>query len=470
MNDALAPFIQPHRLVKPAVAASELLALGEDFAILENPGVAFPSQDIVPLAPKRLWLDDAPEAILIDMDGTTATTEDLCCQGMEDMLRRMSGLNHEIWPGLNAEADYPALIGYSAMKNFEYLRYAYGHLIDEQCTLRAFIEAVAWNLGPKADPAVRDAIERRLRDPGLVPVFEDARFSALRNRAANGETPPQDSTASLLETHIERVRALWRSDSASVGLTIYCENYHRCLSAPADAPEAAGIRPNPGVAIFMALVKGVLGHEAAQCAEHLADALRRCGIEVPDIRRARALLGDLGKRFEAAPPRIALVTSSSAYEAHHVLRHVFHHLAAETATWALSPACLERVRAAFSDPSYFYDAIITSSDVPSTRLKPHRDPYAAALRQLDFGACSRGAVIGFEDTEPGIVSLRGAGVGLAVAVPIAGTQAHDFSAAAHVVKGGFPDLLLQHGMFLRPPDVEPGLPAASLPASTSRSF
>lgn len=448
MNESVAPFTQPHRLADAAEASAKLLSAGSEFAVIENPGVPFPGHDIVPLAPKRLSLEGLPEAILIDMDGTTTTTEDLCCQGMEDMVRRMGGLDSARWPGLNVEVDYPALIGYSALKNFEYLRHTYGHLLDEQHTLRAFLEAAAWNLGPQADPAVRDSVERRFRNSSLRPVFEDARFNHLRAQvAADGDVSPELLTP-LLESHAERLHQLLLGAPAHVGLTIYCENYHRCLSAPVGASEADGIRANPGVGIFLALVKGLLGREAGACADILVESLRRDGLDAPDSARARALLDGLGERFQYAPPRLALVTSSSAYEAAHVLRHLFHHVIAESKTWGLSYACLDRVREAFSNPAVFYDAIVTSSDIPSTRLKPHRDPYATALQRLDIPPAALNRVAGFEDTEPGIVSLRGAGVGLAVAVPISGTRAHDFRAAAHVVQSGFPEVLLKHQCFL----------------------
>lgn len=448
MNDSTTPFTLPHRLADAVEASAQLRAAANEFAVIENPGVPFPGHDIVPLAPKRLSLDGLPQAVLIDMDGTTTTTEDLCCQGMEEMVRRMGGLDSEQWPGLNAEIDCPALIGYSALKNFEYLRHTYGHLIDEQHTLRAFLEAAAWNLGPQADPAVRDSVERRFRSLSLRPVLEDARFNRLRAHVAADAEIPAELLSPLIETHAERLHRLFLDDPAQVGLAIYCENYHRRLSAPVGAPESDGIHPNPGVGVFLALVKGLLGREAAVCVDILIESLRRDGLAAPDSARARALLGGLGERFQHAPPRLALVTSSSAYEARHVLRHLFHHLTAELERWGLSYECLDRVREAFSEPSLFYDAIITSSDIPPARLKPHRDPYATALRQLEIGSSSLGRVIGFEDTEPGIVSLRGAGVGLAVAVPIPGTQTHDFGAAAHVVKGGFPEVLLKYRYFL----------------------
>jgi hypothetical protein len=46
--------------------------LGEDFALIENPGYVFPGFEIVPLAKKSKSVENIIAAVM-DMDGTTTT-------------------------------------------------------------------------------------------------------------------------------------------------------------------------------------------------------------------------------------------------------------------------------------------------------------------------------------------------------------------------------------------------------------
>ena len=447
MNGRSSSFRAPHRLTDLHGASQCVSGLGEEFAILENPGLAFPDLDVAPMARKQHTLTSGLGFVLLDMDGTVSLTEDLCCQAMEEMLRRMSGMGFDQWPGLDRLKDYPALIGYSGLKNFQYLTHVYGNMLSEPHSVRAYIEAAAWNMGRHADPEVRESLGRRWARPDLLAVSADPRFAALRD--GPGLSPPESGLLvdGLAQDFGERLRRILHDDQAHLGLTIYSENYHRRLSACTGAPEAAQLLPTPGVGLFMALVKGSLGADVRGCTRFL--------MEMSSDAPATSLRGSSQERLEAMarlfsenPARVALVTSSSAYEAGHVLRHVFHRLSQEAEIWGLGDHAVRRIQGAFADPARFFDVIVTSGEIPATRLKPHRDPYALALRRLGVASGGLARVVGFEDTEPGIVSLRCAGVGLAVALPLAETAAHDFGSAAHVVRGGFPEVILRHGLFL----------------------
>ena len=59
-------------------------------------------------------------------------------------------------------------------------------------------------------------------------------------------------------------------------------------------------------------------------------------------------------------------------------------------------------------------------------------------------------VIGFEDSESGVIAIRAAGVGCCVALPFAQSAGHDLSAAVHVLTGQIPEALLNHNAFLSP--------------------
>ena len=47
--------------------------------------------------------------------------------------------------------------------------------------------------------------------------------------------------------------------------------------------------------------------------------------------------------------------------------------------------------------------------------------------------------VGLEDTEPGIIALRAAGVGCAVALPNRDTSRQNYAAATEIVRGGLPE-------------------------------
>lgn len=396
-------------------------------------------QSISRLAPENRLLDAGLDAVLLDMDGTTTSTEDVCCLALEAMLRRMAGVTDAAAPPrLDREQDYPALIGYRTRENLEYLGAKYGHLLSVEASMRAFFGAAAWHLGAWADPAQTVAAHAALADFGLGQLPEDPQFRAL---VMPGDGPaPEGILDALASRYGPAFRAGWRDHWPKAGLLLYACLYHRRLISDDDPL----IAPLPGVGVFMALVKGRLGPDAAHCHAMLADAL-------PSESRAAcspAQLGALGAYFARRPAKLALVTTSSSYETGHVLRHVFSKLRREIMAWGLPRERSESLLTLFRGPETCYDAIVTSSELPEARLKPCGDPYSLALSRLGIGADGLRRVAGFEDTEPGVISLRAAGVPLAVALPFEGTRAHDFRAAAHVVRNGFPEVLLGHRAFL----------------------
>ncbi|MBP8130651.1 MAG: hypothetical protein KA184_13815 [Candidatus Hydrogenedentes bacterium] len=392
-----------------------------------------------PTAPEDRLLDGGLDAALFDMDGTTTATEDVCCLALEDMLRRMAGVTDAAAPPrLDRDRDYPALIGYRTRENLEYLGAQYGHLLSVDASLRAFFEAAAWHLGPCAEPAQAAATRAALADFGLGQLLEERQFQVLITTL--GGPAPEGILDVLASRYGPAFRARWRDHWPQAGLLLYACLYHRRLLSDDDPM----IAPLPGVGVFMALVKGRLGADAARCHPLLAGALP-AGAE---IACSPAQLGALGALFERRPAKTALVTTSSSYEAGHVLRHVLSKLRREVPDWGLPQERQEPLLTLFQGPETCYDAIVTANDIPEARLKPCGDPYALALARLDIGADGLRRVAGFEDTEPGVISLRAAGVSLAVALPFEGTRAHDFRAAAHVAHRGFPEVLLYHHAFL----------------------
>jgi beta-phosphoglucomutase-like phosphatase (HAD superfamily) len=66
-----------------------------------------------------------------------------------------------------------------------------------------------------------------------------------------------------------------------------------------------------------------------------------------------------------------------------------------------------------------------------------------SIAKSDYRFC-----IGLEDTEPGIIALRAAGIGCAVALPNRDTQRQDYTAATMIVRGGLPELILRRNLLV----------------------
>ncbi|MBE2281656.1 MAG: hypothetical protein IAE91_14815, partial [Ignavibacteriaceae bacterium] len=95
-------------------ARSQFSSMGNEFVIVNNPSYIFPPFDIYALAPKPSKPLVEIKAVLMDMDGTTTSTEVLCLHSLEYMIRLCSGLmTIEQWQGLDHELDYPNIIGNS---------------------------------------------------------------------------------------------------------------------------------------------------------------------------------------------------------------------------------------------------------------------------------------------------------------------------------------------------------------------
>ena len=84
-----------------------------EFAIVKNPEYLYPQFEIFPLAEKIQSPRNRISGIVMDMDGTTTTTETLCIHSLEHMVRQLMGENGEKWEGLDKLQDYPNIIGNS---------------------------------------------------------------------------------------------------------------------------------------------------------------------------------------------------------------------------------------------------------------------------------------------------------------------------------------------------------------------
>ncbi len=447
-----------------AKTAAQLVAqLGREFAMVQNPGYVFPPYEAYPLAPRRQYLDKDMAGAVMDMDGTTTTTEPLCIHSLEMMVRRITGRpTQDLWPGLDHKRDYPHIIGNSTTKHVEYLIRTYDADIVPFELHRAYISAAAWTLGHAADEGRRNEVRGNLLALDAGDLLDDLRFAALQKPASHSAPEEQEALDRITDEYLKKWRIEGFDDTVRAAIDIYYQRYHEILGGieagrgEALAREVLGgeqhlIEPMPGIGVFLAMLKGLLGEDA----EHLLPQLAETGTPAEaDAAEMRDVLAGLGAYFERRDCKAALVTSSIAYEARIVLREVFRLLQQQAAQWDLPKQRREHVVSAFADPCSFYDAFITASDSSEIRLKPHRDLYCLALHRMGVPPQRFGQVVGFEDSESGTIAIRAAGIGLCCALPFTMTRDHPFDAASHKCVGGIPEVILQEKCFLPPETLE----------------
>ncbi len=422
--------------------------ISEEFAVVANPPYIYPPVDIYPLAPKKKLLSSGIKAVVMDMDGTTTTTEPLCVHALETMVRRCSGRETDPnWTGLDPETDYPHIIGNSTTKHVEFLVLKYRLGFVPRAVFNAYIRGTIWTLIHGKDPQRRRDAQTTLLACGLD--------SAIKPLLAHDRSDAAELTSESLENLYGEHATAWQKtleDSSlltRIGVEIYYHRYHEVLESIGQGNNAASgsipgtteklVKPMPGIGIFLALVKGILGEHAGACA----------GLLRPNpTPNDRAILSELGVLFQEQPIRTGLVTSSILYEADLVLSEIFRQLMEETELWPVPADVKRAARSAFQSHHAFYDTVVTATDSHEIRLKPHRDLYSIALSQLGLGPADFDKVIGFEDSESGTIAMRAAGIGAACAVPFHMTEGHTFDAAAWVCPGGLPEVLLDHRLFI----------------------
>ncbi len=105
------------------------------------------------------------------------------------------------------------------------------------------------------------------------------------------------------------------------------------------------------------------------------------------------------------------MTASIAFETHATMREVCRVMSLRVQDWPISQAGKDRVLAGLADYRTPFDAFICATDACEHRLKPHRDLYSLALSHMALPKSDYAFCVGLEDTEPGIISLRAAGIG-----------------------------------------------------------
>jgi len=441
-----------------------LSQLGDEFIAIKNPDYIYSRYDLCPLAPKITTNPDRLVAVVQDMDGTTTTTENLCLHSLESMVRQFTGrMTTQQWPGLDRAADYPHVIGNSTTKHVEYLVKTYQSQCDENHFRRAYLKAALLTLKHGRDATRKREVMQTLAHFSCGDIVREPAIGIwLQGAFGDADIFAADENKALVQRYAERIRFKNEIDQVRAAIDVYYQRYHEILAkiARGQTDDLKGllpdermnlIEPMPGIAVFLATIKGWLGEELDQFSQQLTEALRtHPHVNVAEARLAEGQrrLKRIGRYFQAHPLKIAIVTSSIAYEAEIVLAEVFKMIHRQVSEWDVTPERKATLLAAFENPRLVFDAIITASDSSEIRLKPHRDLYSLALHQLGIPTADYNKVIGFEDSESGTIAIRAAGIGLCVAVPFADTQGHNLSHASHILKGGLPEALLLHQAFL----------------------
>lgn len=453
---------EPHAQARLGELAADLGTA--EFAQVRNLDFVFSPHELYPLAPHARPPLDRIVAFAIDMDGTSTTTEPLALHALEYMVRRITGRTEKSqWAGLDPRHDHPHVIGNSNFRHAEYLVQRYRDQIDHAAFAQAFIEAVTWTLACMSDAGRRRTVCENARHCGLSGLLVDEEFRGLVERGPVSAEEVGRLVQPLLARHGPAFQPEPDSRLVAAALDVYYARYHLILrqleSGGGDrlAQELLGgvgrslIEPMPGYDVFLPLVKGWLDAGADALYEPLREHLLRMpelGYGPAELDRCRPRLGSLAERFRQRPAKLALVTASIAYETHTCMNEVLRVLRRQVDQWPVSATGRQRIAERLGDPAAVFDSVVCASDVWEARLKPHRDLYSLALYQMSVPKSEYRFCVGLEDTEPGIIALRAAGIGCAVALPNRDTQRQNYAAATDIVRGGLPELILVRNLLL----------------------
>ncbi|MCX7918276.1 MAG: hypothetical protein N3A72_01455 [bacterium] len=449
-----------------------------ELALVKNPAYIYAPVEIYPLVRKRKRMLPKLVGVVKDMDGTTTTTEALCLHSLEWMVRRITNrMDKRDWQGLDRERDYPHIIGNSTTKHIEYLIKRYRTKILPEAFRKAYLESVIWTLNFGKDERRRNEVIATVSAFGLDGLlqenelrsilacyreYQDEHASASRYLEKNGL--PSSLLQKLLNKYGKNLAFTRFSDQVRAALDIYYQRYHtilmevaagrgkECARAVLENNHQRLIEPMPAVGIFIALIKGWLGEDIARFYPYLATHIlaKSPRWKEKELFRFKSRLAQLGRYFVQHPVKVAVVTSSIAYEADIVLTEVFNVIREQITDWELPDKKKKELINRFSDYRGVYDSCITATDSSEIRLKPHRDLYSIALHQLGIPKSEYQYVVGFEDSESGTIAIRAAGIPICVAVPFAETAGHDLSAATYILHGQLPEAILAYNCFLTP--------------------
>ncbi len=446
------------KLVNKKEAKQLLSKLGNEFALVKNPDYIHPEFEFYPLA-KKIKKTKKLVAAVMDMDGTTTTTELLCIHSLEYMVRKFSGkMEKSYWTGVTDE-DYPNIIGNSTTKHVEYLISRYSKSFIREEVIKSFLFAAFWTLVYGKDSQRKQEVINNLRNYNVADLLNDVIMKKYKSITVLDDEDKEQIQNELFERYGNSFGSLSRNDYVRFGIDTYYQRYHEILERIRlgeskfiaqelfDDPGKHLIEAMPGISVFLPLIKGLITKHQDLFFNYLVKTsnLRYSGEKLKALKNQ---FNKLCNFFNSNPVRTSIVTSSIFYEADIVLREVFKVISCDLNNLLPDSEFKQNLLKHFSDYNFYYDAIVTASDSSEIRLKPHRDLYSIALYKLNIPKRDFNKVIGFEDSESGTIAIRAAGIGLCVAVPFTQTSGHNFDAATFICKKGLPEVLIKHNLFL----------------------
>ncbi|MGE5411029.1 MAG: hypothetical protein ACM3MI_08715, partial [Clostridiales bacterium] len=380
--------------------ASKLIdCLGEEFVVINNPDYVYPQFEICPMAEKIYSVSGIIPAFVMDMDGTTTTTEVLCIHSLEYMLRRISGkISINEWIGLDKVSDYPHIIGNSTTKHVEYLIGKYQTMIVQEELIKSFIHSSLWTLVLGHDEKRKDEVRNNILNLGFGDILNDSKFTELSN--ANDK---KEISLSIVNDLYNKYKSRFKEYSfdglVRIGIDVYYQRYHEILERIKNGEgnkvseelftnsDKHLIEPMPGVLAFLSLVKGWINEAEADLfvPKILEDYIEKTGSEyLPKENKIQVIenLKNLARLYKNRPAKTALVTSSIFYEADIVMKELMKMIRMQIEKIGLPEEKRTFLKNKFSDYNNVYDAFVTASDSSEIRLKPHRDLYSIALYKL----------------------------------------------------------------------------------------
>lgn len=453
------------KFINKKEAKSIIAKLGNEFVVVKNPVYIHPEYELYPLA-KKIKSTDKLVAAVMDMDGTTTTTELLCIHSLEFMIRKFSGrVDTQTWKGLNPKEDYPHIIGNSTTKHVEYLITKYSKSFKKNEVIKSFLFAAAWTLIFGKDNQRKSEVVLNLKSFNCQSMIDDEYLKKFNKLSALLDEEKEQQSEYLFNKYKNNFSSFGFSDYVRLGIDVYYQRYHEILErirlgeSKFIAEELFGdahkhlIEAMPGIPVMLPMIKGLITEHHDLFFDYLLKAYEHKTSKAFSpyySEKARKNFIKLCQNFQVAPLKTAIVTSSIFYEADIVLREVFKVISSELNNLLPDSSFKKNLLQKFSDYNFYYDTIVTANDSSEIRLKPHRDLYSIALFKLNISKEDFNKVIGFEDSESGTIAIRAAGIGLSVAVPFAETSGHNLKAATYVCKGGLPEVILKHNLFINP--------------------
>ncbi|MGE5683228.1 MAG: hypothetical protein ACM34K_20390 [Bacillota bacterium] len=445
--------------------ASEIITqLGLEFAVISNPENVYPPFEVYPLAPKITHTQKELSAVLLNTDGVLASVGNLHLHALEYMVRQISGrFEKEQWFGLDKLIDYPNILAPGSNVNpVDFLIQRYHNFIKPDFFKEAYFHSALWTLILGKDENRKKDVRRNLTLLGCSGMLEDPKLNEYIAQKEFGKYSANVITNYFLHKYCLNLNIQNFSVTAAAASDIY---YKRCqeileIIKLGEGINFAGqvlsgddklfIKPSPGIPHFIALVKGWLGDEAHLIFDQLIDLLKTNSSQsyrISDVIAAKNKFIRLSIEFEKNPLTIGLISSESRYNASIIINEVLQIASSQIRGWKISEERKNVILEKFSDFNNVFSTIVTSGDINKMRHKPFRDPYSIALNQLDLHSSRFNEVIGIENSENGIVSLRSSGIGLSVVIPPDRSSTLNLASASFIIPGGIPELLLNYDCF-----------------------